>query len=158
MTDTIIVYYSYSGNTKKIAQYLHDQMNYPLIVLEPVKQMRLRSFLKFFWGGFLALVGYCPQLKPININWDDYQNIIVAGPIWAGRMSPAVKSFLTSLQFSNKNIYYLYTHEGGDKTVLPTIEKIINASNVLKSTCSCRDVAKDFDQVKDEALAWAENL
>ena len=36
MTDTLVIYYSYTGNSKKVALYAKDKLNADILELEPV--------------------------------------------------------------------------------------------------------------------------
>lgn len=35
MKDTLIIYYSFSGNSKKVAQYVKEKLNADILELEP---------------------------------------------------------------------------------------------------------------------------
>lgn len=36
MTDTLVIYYSFTGNSKKVAEYVKDKLNADILELEPV--------------------------------------------------------------------------------------------------------------------------
>ncbi|MDD3027222.1 MAG: hypothetical protein PHI41_04125 [Erysipelotrichaceae bacterium] len=158
MAKTIIVYYSSTGNTYMIAKYLHDQLDWEMVAVSLKKPLRLKGFFKYLYGGFMAISGCRPKLDNIEVDWDEFDRIIIASPIWAGRMAPAIRSLIESKVFANKDIYFLYTNEGGAKNIPRSARKIISANNQLKGTFSCRDVAKNYEQVKKEALDWVKSL
>lgn len=35
MTDTLVIYYSFTGNSKKVAKYVKDKLNADILELEP---------------------------------------------------------------------------------------------------------------------------
>lgn len=158
MAKTLIVYYSSTGNTYMIAKYLHDRQDWEMVAVNLKKPLRPKGFFKYFYGGFMAIFGRLPKLDNIEVAWDEFDRIIIASPIWAGRMAPAIRSLFESKVFSNKDIYFLYTFEGGAKNIAQSARKIISANNRLRGTFSCRDVAKNYELVKKEALDWAESL
>ena len=64
---SLIVYYSYGGNTKRIAEMIHKEIGGDIFRIETVKP---------YTGSYDAVVdqgqrevnaGYCPELKPLNI-------------------------------------------------------------------------------------------
>lgn len=36
MTDTLVIYYSFSGNSKKVAEYVKNKLNAEILELEPM--------------------------------------------------------------------------------------------------------------------------
>ncbi len=158
MAKTVIVYYSYTGNTARIVRYLQEMMDWDVVELRPARQARLTGFLKYFIGGFLSLNNILPKLENVDVDWVKYDTIIMAGPVWAGRLAPAIRSFIKAVPFSNKDVGFLYTHEGGDKKVNAQIRNMIGSKNNLKGVFSCLNVVEDYENIKEEALAWARTL
>ncbi len=113
-----IVYYSYTGTTKKYVNEIKNITECDLIEIKPENEMksagRLHSYLK---GGMKVFKKESPKLKDYNFNKDDYDFIIIASPVWAFTYPPAIKSFLENEKISGKRISYFVTHRGGPKDV-----------------------------------------
>lgn len=106
MSDVLCIYYSRSGNTKKAMEeiaealdaelvQLHDsggRKNWLLCGLEAMKRT-VRPIRKFHTERPLA----------------DYRLVIVGSPIWAGRCTPVVRSFLKEYGSELRNVAYLVT-------------------------------------------------
>ena len=110
---TLIVFYSYSGNTQKIAQRIHQQLGGDLLQLETVVP---------YTGGYNAVVqqgqrevnqGYLPELKPLELDPADYDVIYLGTPVWWYTFAPAVRTFLTEHPLAGKTIRPFITDGGG---------------------------------------------
>ena len=89
-----IVYYSLSGNTRYVAEQMAAALGADLIPLVPRKSYPDSGFKKFFWGGKSALMGDKPALEPYVFNENEYDLIIMGGPVWAGTFVPPLRSFV----------------------------------------------------------------
>ncbi len=89
----IIVYYSLEGNTEYIADKLSDALGAGKLRLIPEKAYTDKGFAKFFWGGKSAVMAEKPALKPYNLD-TDFEEIIIGFPIWAGRITPPIRTFV----------------------------------------------------------------
>ena len=53
---TLIVYYSYEGNTKIIAETIGKSIEADIMELKPEKEMTSKGFMKYVWGGRAAVM------------------------------------------------------------------------------------------------------
>ena len=88
----IVIYYSYSGNTKNIALHIAEALNADTAVIDTVKA---------YEGDYDAVVeqghdeirkGFRPPIKPINVDLSQYDTIILGTPVWWYTFAPAVKT------------------------------------------------------------------
>ena len=91
---TIIVYYSMSGNTEFAAGKLAAALGADTLRLEPEKAYPDHGFKKFFWGGKSAVMAETPPLRPYAFSAADYAQIILGFPVWAGNLTPPLRTFL----------------------------------------------------------------
>ncbi|MBO7404523.1 MAG: NAD(P)H-dependent oxidoreductase [Clostridia bacterium] len=90
---TAVVYYSMSGNTELAAERIAAVLGADLIRLTPVKAYPDKGFRKFFWGGKSAVMGEKPALEPFVFRAEDYEQVILGTPIWAGTFAPPLRTF-----------------------------------------------------------------
>lgn len=78
----IIVYYSYRGNTKSIAEMIQKSTGADIARIETVVP---------YDGDYNSVVnqgqdevnsGYCPEIKPLNIDLGKYDEVILGTPVW----------------------------------------------------------------------------
>lgn len=55
---------------------------------------------------------FLPEIKDININLDNYDEIILGTPVWWYRPAPAIRSFLTKYDLSGKTVIPFATNSG----------------------------------------------
>lgn len=107
---TLVVFYSLEGNTRWIAETVAARLQADLLELRPKKEYPSQGFHKYFRGGKSVLFRECPELIPQNTQIDDYQNIVIGTPVWAGSYSPPVRSFLSQNRIQNKKIAFFACH------------------------------------------------
>ena len=91
----LIVYYSLEGNTELIANKLADECALDVLKLVPKKAYSDRGFAKFFWGGKSAVMAEKPELEPYTVDLSQYEEIIIGFPVWAGTITPPIRTFVT---------------------------------------------------------------
>lgn len=95
MKKTIVVYYSNKGSNKYLAQKIAQNL---LCEIEEIKP-RLNVFLLFLMNIHLGI-------KPLKNNVREYENVILCGPIWMGRLIPPLRSFIKKYYYNiNKLIF-----------------------------------------------------
>ena len=116
---TLIVYYSFTtGNTKRIAEKVHNAVGGDIVSLETVKPYPSDYDTTVKQGNGEVKRGYKPELKPLGVDVKDYDRIIVGTPTWWYKMSPAVLSFLSSVDLKGKVVVPFMTNAGWSGTVI----------------------------------------
>lgn len=110
---TLIVYYSLEGNTELIVNKIASHIKADILRLNPKKEYPTGGFKKFFWGGKSVIFGEKPELEEYHVTPEQYDNIVIGTPIWAGSYTPPIKTFLSKHKITGKNIYLFACHAGG---------------------------------------------
>ena len=92
--NTLIVYYSMSGNTVYAAEQIASKLGADTLRLKPVKTYPDKGFRKFFWGGKSALMSERPALEPYSFKQENYEQIVFGFPVWASCVTPPLRSFI----------------------------------------------------------------
>ena len=106
MGKTLIVYYSLTGNTKAGCEVL--QKGLMADILEIRDLINRSGGWGFVRSAFGSLFGFHTKIDPEQPDMSAYQNIIIASPIWTGKLSMAVRTFIDKNRFDNKKVI-LYT-------------------------------------------------
>ena len=101
---TLIVYYSLEGNTAYAAEKIASALGADTLRLEPVKAYPDSGFRKFFWGGKSAVMAETPELQPYGFSADVYDRIIFGFPVWAGNVTPPIRTFIKENRLTGKHI------------------------------------------------------
>lgn len=131
---TAIIYYSMSGNTAYVADLLKKQLDSEatLIEIKPVKAFPDSGFKKFFWGGKSAVMGEKPKLCDYPFDADEYDQIIIGFPVWAGRVAPPIRTFVedNKTALGQKKIAAFACQSGsGAEKALDGLKKLIGITD-----------------------------
>jgi flavodoxin len=111
--NSVVIYYSYSGNTRKaalvLAGYLREKTEVEIIDLKP--QNESRSFL----GQCLrALFKQRAKIKTANVDLSYYDLICLGSPVWAFGPAPAMNTYLDQcFGLENKKLVLFTTYGSG---------------------------------------------
>ncbi len=108
---TVIIYYTLGGSTKKEAESLAKKLAAPLCRVKEAHERGL--FAAFVPGGFLAMRRKTVAIKPLNIDLQEYDRIIIGCPVWAGFPAPAFNAIMKLLP-ADKEVELFLCSGGGD--------------------------------------------
>ena len=100
-----IVFYSLDGNTQKTAEYIREKTDAQTVRLEPSQEIPKRGLAKFLHGGRSAIEGSKVELRPYDFHADAGDRVILACPVWAGRMPPAMAEFVHVHSLKGCDVY-----------------------------------------------------
>lgn len=131
---TLIVYFSWGGNTRTVANHIHDFIGGDIVEVETlVPYPDTYEEVTQIAPGELEN-DYRPELKTKVENMDEYDTLIVGTPIWGSHLTPAMKSFLASYDLSGKSIAPFCTHGGsGTAQSVSDIRSVCPNSTILGS-------------------------
>lgn len=116
-----IVYYSMSGNTDYVANYISKKTDADLIRIEPKKEYPNKGLKKFLWGGKSAVMGETPELEEYEFDSDKYDYIIFGTPVWASSFTPPIRTFIKEnkdkLQGKKFAVFICYMGGGAEKAI-----------------------------------------
>lgn len=99
----LIIYYSKTSNTETVAKEISKAVD------GEIKKIELSKEISFLWAGFTALTGQNAIIKEIDLNVEDYDNIFIGSPVWAGKSSTPINTFLSRVDLTGKNTYIFIT-------------------------------------------------
>ncbi|MEJ2249109.1 MAG: flavodoxin [Candidatus Lokiarchaeota archaeon] len=158
MVKVLVVYYSLTGNTKMVANAIKNSINCDLLQLKPIKELNAKSGMKYFWGGFQAVMGKKPKLEPFEINPLDYNIIFIGSPVWAWREAPPIHSFLENFDLSGKNVA-LWMCAGGDGVkAMSRFKAALKNVTILSDICFKEPLQNNPVKIKENIVDWVEDI
>jgi len=116
---TSIIYHSYSGNTRGIAERIQGACGGDLIEVKSTEySTRLAAFTR---GCYRAMKGTCDRIEPAVIDVTGSDCVVIGTPVWGGRATPAINGAVAALQgCSGKRALLFATcgNDAGDSLVL----------------------------------------
>ena len=110
---TAIVYYSYSGNTRKVAevlaQALKDKSSVELIDLKALDESK-----SFFSQCRRAVVHTKGKIAQVNLDLSGYDLVCLGTPVWAFGPAPAINTYLEQCSgVQGKDVILFTTYGSG---------------------------------------------
>ena len=109
----LVVYFSLTENTKKVAEAIQQQTGADIFRLEAKEaypddyKTQTEIAKKELAEGTLRPVAAMPE------NLEQYDTIFVGSPVWWGTMATPVRTFLTEANLTDKKVIPFVTHGGG---------------------------------------------
>ena len=153
---TLIVYFSWGGNTRTVANHIHDLIGGDIVEVEMVVPYpdTYEEVTQIAPGELES--DYCPELKTKVENMDEYDTLIVGTPIWGGHLTSAMKSFLAGYDLSGKYIAPFCTHGGsGTAQSVSDIRSVCPNSTILGSLAVYGSQAENS---RGEVEKWLEQI
>lgn len=122
-----VIYFSLSK--KKRSQEIALQIEGDHFELLPANSVPKFYFFQILALGFATVRDKVLPVAVPKINYDKYEEIVLVFPIWAGRMSQYMKSYLKLNQFSNKKVTLVATSDSGKTSYRKNLENIVDPSN-----------------------------
>jgi len=102
-SDTLILYYSRTGNTKLISETIAKGLGADILEIKEVGTDRAGTW-GFITAGIAAFLDQHGPITPEVINLNGYKNIIIASPIWSWNLATPIHSLLLKNHFKNQKI------------------------------------------------------
>ena len=148
----LIVYYSYSGITRRLAEDIALITDGSLRELKPQKPYSFSYNTAVKEARAEIEKGYCPPLLQGAEPIEDTDVIFVGSPNWLKTFAPPVLSFLRSVDLSGKTIIPFCTHGGGGFGRMIEDYKRECKNSIIKDGIALRG-----DYNFDELEKWFEN-
>lgn len=128
----LIVYYSYTGHTKMIAERIKEKLNCDILEIKPVKPYSTDYDLVVSEEQNNSSSNKMPEIEEISIDLSNYNEIIIGTPVWWYTIAPVIRTFLNNNDMSNKKIMPFATNAGWLGHTFEEIKKLCPNSQVAK--------------------------
>lgn len=109
----LILYYSMTGNTRVCCEALQQSLEADMIEIKDLNDRSGR------WGFFKtsigSLLGMYTKIEPENPDLSSYPNIILASPVWTGKLSMAIRTLIDKNTFEGKKVVIFTTTNANEK-------------------------------------------
>ncbi len=109
----LIAYYSWSGNTKTVAEAIRKQTGGDIFEIRTVQKYPEAYRATTEQAKKEISEGFRPELSALVENMQEYDTVFIGSPNWWGTVAPAVSSFLEKHDLRGKKIVPVITHGGG---------------------------------------------
>lgn len=127
--NTCIIYYSYSGITRGIAEKIQKACGGDLIEVKSKEHYsRLTAYTR---GSFRAMKEGRDPIEPESIDVSVSDLIVIGTPVWAFKATPAINAAIAALKGCDGKKAIIYATCGSSaKDTLPILKKALKAKGV----------------------------
>ncbi|RRD39457.1 hypothetical protein EII29_06500 [Leptotrichia sp. OH3620_COT-345] len=153
----LIVYYSLTGTTEKVAKMVQEKLGADILKIETQKPYNISSIPKLE-----ALVKKQMAnkekvaIKKINKDLSKYDTIIIGTPAWFSEVALPVQTYLSEQNLSEKTVAVFTTYGGTYGNLLTDFQKNVKAKEIKKGIAfSGRQVKNGIEKELD---VWVKTL
>ncbi len=158
MNRTVVLFYSFEGSTKKVAEIISRALRCEMVEVKPVQELHSTGFSKYIWGGTQVFMRRKPDLHELSVDLNLYDTVLLGSPVWAWNVSPPIRTLLEKGFLRNKDIAFFCCHEGGPGDVIGKARFLIERNNRFLSAIDCPFVKRNLYKIKRIVSAWALGL
>ena len=158
MRKILVVYFSYTGNTRKIANLIKEKLNCDILELKPVTPYSTDYQTVVDEEQRLEGANHMPEIQDINVDLKSYDTVVIGTPVWWYREAPVVRTFLNKYDLSGKNIYLFATNAGWLGKTFIELQKeckgnVVSTQNIIFESYSDKLVTEET-----EINNWIKNI
>ena len=152
---SLVVFYSRTGNARFVAQTVAAEVGADI---EEVIDLRKRSgIIGFLGGGSDARRGKGTEIGPTQKSPADYDLIVVGTPIWGGRPTPAITTYLKKNNLSGKKVAVFFVQGGKRPQGIEQTKALIPNSTYL-GEISIINALKNKEETERQIMEWCKTL
>ena len=133
---TLVVYYSYTGNSREIVNTLTSQIQADVLEIQPAEKGLKYEANNYALGTQLLeaikanpndLSSY-PAIDPVTTSLSGYQNIIIVTPLWWSQMAAIMQTYLfqSAAQMAGKHVGLIVSsHSSGISGVVSDARRLL---------------------------------
>lgn len=147
----LLVYFSYTGNTKMIANKIKEKLNCESLEIKTVIPYSKDYDTVVNDEQNSEASNYLPEIQDLGIDLSKYDEIILGTPVWWYRPVPAIRTFLTQNDLSGKVVKPYATNAGWLGRTFKEIKKlcpnseVVEGMNIVFESYSDKLVTKEHD-------------
>ena len=145
MSDTLVIYYSFTGNGKKVAEYVKNKLNADILELEPAVPFS-SDYDEVVEEWQNNDIKRDVEIKTVNVDFSQYSKIVLITCTWWYGISPVMKRFLKDYDLSGKDVIVASSNAGWIGHCFKDYKELLPNSNIkaeLDLTFSANDNERD---------------
>ena len=155
----LVVFYSYTGHTKMIAENIQRKLNCDILEIKPVNPYSTDYQTVVDEEQNNSSAGKTPDIQKIDKNINEYDEIIIGTPVWWYTIAPVIRTFLIQNDLSNKTIKPFATNAGWLGHTFQEIQKLCPNSKVDKEmNIVFESYSDNLVTSPDEIEKWIDEL
>jgi flavodoxin len=152
---SLIVYYTRTGNARFVAETIAAEIGADV---EEVVDLKKRSGpFGFLIGGKDARQGKETKISPTTKIPSDYELVIFGTPVWAGKPTPAINTYLKKNNLSGKKVAAFFT-KGQKKSQAVEETKMLMPNSTWVGELLIINPLKNKENAEKQIIEWCKTI
>ena len=152
---SLVVYYTRTGNSRFVAETIAAEVGADI---EEVVDLKKRSgILGYLSGGRDARQGKETEIAPTKKSPADCELIIVGTPIWAGKPTPAITTYLKKNDLSGKKVAAYFSQGGKKPQGIDQVKALVPNSHWM-GELSITNSLSNKEECEKQIAEWCKTL
>ncbi|MDA3799082.1 MAG: flavodoxin [Kiritimatiellae bacterium] len=156
--NTLVLYYSFTGNTRLLAEGIAAGVDADICELRNVKQVPKGGMSKIFWAGREVFMNKFPEIEDVDIDFDEYDVIFIGTPVWAFTYAPPFNTFFKRNKFDNKKMAFFCCHGGRKGKIFDKIKEVLSGNIILGCVDFVEPCRNDSQKCVEGSVEWAKEM
>lgn len=158
----LVLYYSYEGNTKAVAEAIAQTIEADIVKLVRVNETRTYGWRKKY-SAYREVKGKKqPEIFPFKSDPRDYDIIFIGTPVWFDSYNPVYNTLFGAIKIYDRKVALFSTGEKPENKALEKFKKLLEDSIILGELHLVEPIWCDTDEEieaeLDKARKWAAEL
>lgn len=148
----LVAYFSWSGNTKAVAEEIHKQVGGDIVEIVPATPYSETYSVTVAKAKAEQAANARPAISTKIADFEQYDTIYLGYPNWWGSMPMPVATFIDTYKMSGKKVAPFFTHGGGGvHRCMSDLEARAQGANFTDYLCLSGSSAKNS---QGEITSW----
>lgn len=143
----LVAFYSRDGHAREAARRIAEDLNANLD--EIIDRKNRRGIFGFLRAGYDATMGKTTDIA-FEKDPSNYDLVILGGPTWNGRVSPAIRTYLLQNRDKIKRVVFFTTCAGRSGKCLEQMEELYGKKPLLKKVIINKTFDEDIRELIEE--------
>ena len=152
----LVAYFSWSGNTKAVAEEIHKQVGGDIVEIVPATPYSETYSVTVAKAKAEQAANARPAISTKIADFDKYDIVFLGYPNWWGSYPMPVATFVDTYKLDGKTVAPFFTHGGGgEQRCLSDLQKIAPHAKFTKDLVLSGSSAKN---AQGEIKSWVDSL
>ena len=141
---SLVVYYTRTGHTKKIAEEIAEKLKADVeLLIDKTDRAGFKGWMKSGRDGFLKK---STEIEDIKYDHKDYDLVVIGTPVWAGKMAPAIRTYLHARKIPNSAFFCTYGGSNTKALFADMLSIIVDTKLLGKLAIKEKELQKGYDE------------
>lgn len=158
MNKTIIIYYSQTGQSKRIVEMLGSRLHADLAEIRTVRTYNDDMWIADEEAKAELRAGKLPELAGTLPDISGYDTIIISGPVWAQTIFNPLLSYMEQVDFSGKTVSSFWTFYDHDENYNSDMKKKAKNAKVVAGLSLPRLITDNAKELEHVLTEWIKGI